>query len=409
MLFSSSIFYPRVRAVLKWSMPMLGVVALTGCAYAPGLRMGKPADTGSANPWSITAVRGTADASSPTSEVADVPPVGALIAITPELLLKQRTNSQTNVLTDVKKFFDTTKPYQISPGDVLNIVVWDHPELSAPSAAGQDSSSSTSSSASSGSASGPAGYNVSLTGMIQFPYVGVVKLIGLTEYEARDLLIRRLSKYFKNPEVTVRVQAYRGGRVYIDGEVRTPGLQAIDDLQMNLPELIGRAGGLTAIADRSAIAVTRNGETTVIDFNKLVEQGVNPSNVVLRAGDLVRVLSREENRIFVLGEVSHPSTQNLRNGRLTLSEALGDSGGVSQISGDPRQIFVVRTTKNFENPTIYHLDGSSAAAYALASGFELKSRDVVYVDAAPLVRWSRVVSLILPSAQAANAARSATN
>ena len=41
-------------------------------------------------------------------------------------------------------------------------------------------------------------------------------------------------------------------------------------------------------------------------------------------------------------------------------------------------------------------------AYALAEGFELKARDVVYVDPVPLVRWNRVISLILPSAQVVN-------
>src|SRR5690606_41459730 len=59
-------------------------------------------------------------------------------------------------------------------------------------------------------------------GRVQFPYVGAIALGGLTEYEARDLLTQRLAKYIKDPQVTVRVQSYRSGRVYIDGEVRTP-------------------------------------------------------------------------------------------------------------------------------------------------------------------------------------------
>jgi polysaccharide export outer membrane protein len=103
----------------------------------------------------------------------------------------------------------------------------------------------------------------------------------------------------------------------------------------------------------------------------------------------------------------------LRNGRLTLNEALGEAGGVNAVSGDPRQIYVVRSrdgdlgvvaSANADSvatptsPEIYHLDASSPTAYALAEGFELKSRDVVFVDPVPLVLWNRVVSLILPSA-----------
>jgi len=231
----------------------------------------------------------------------------------------------------------------------------------------------------------------------------------LTEYDARDLLIKKLSKYLKDPQVTVRIQSYRSARVYVDGEVKTPGLQSVNDVPMTLPEVIGRAGGFSPLADRSTIAVTRDGSTSIIDLNKLIEVGVNPSNVLLKGGDLVRVLSREESKVFVLGEVLKPSTQFLRNGKLSLSEALGDSGGVNPISSDPRQIFVVRASGNSQKPEIYHLDASSPVAYALADSFELHARDVVYVDPTPLVRWNRVISLILLSAQAVYTTRSTFN
>lgn len=50
-------------------------------------------------------------------------------------------------------------------------------------------------------------------------------------------------------------------------------------------------------------------------------------------------------------------------------------------------------------PIIYHLDAHSPVMYALAEGFELKPQDVVYVDATSMVRFNRVISLILPTAQ----------
>jgi polysaccharide export outer membrane protein len=252
------------------------------------------------------------------------------------------------------------------------------------------------------------GFNVSPQGLVQFPYAGTLKVAGLTEFETRDLLAKRLSKFIKDPQVTVRIQAYRSGRIYIDGEVRTPGLQALNDIPMTLPEALGRAGGFTATADRSAIAITRNGSTTTVNLAQLTERGVNPTGILLSHGDLVRVLAREDAKVFVMGEVLRPSTQTLRNGRLTLNEALGDSGGVSPVSGDPRQIFVIRAA-NQAQPEIYHLDAHSPTAYAMAEGFELQARDVVYVDPAPLVRWNRVISLILPSAQVVNTARDAAN
>jgi polysaccharide export outer membrane protein len=333
-----------------------------------------------------------------TAAAQDAPPPGRLTAITPELIRQQRAGRATDVAPAVKKLFDQPKPYQIGPGDVLNIVVWDHPELSIAPAG------SLATDASSLSAVGN-GHNVSPQGLIQFPFVGTLKLSGLTEYEARDLLITRLTKYIKDPQVTLRIQSYRAGRVYLDGEVRSPGLQALNDIPMTLPEAIGRAGGFTASADRSAIAITRNGTTTIVNMVQLSERGINPANILLGSGDLVRVQSREEAKVFVLGEVLRPVTQNLRNGRLTLNEALGESGGVNPTSGDPRQIFVVRSA-TAEPAEIYHLDARSPAAFALAEGFELQARDVVYVDPVPAVRWNRVISLILPSAQAVSTTQS---
>ena len=50
---------------------------------------------------------------------------------------------------------------------------------------------------------------------------------------------------------------------------------------------------------------------------------------------------------------------------------------------------------------IFHLDISNPAAYAIAENFELKAKDVVFVDTSAVVRWGRVINNIVPSAQAA--------
>jgi polysaccharide export outer membrane protein len=159
--------------------------------------------------------------------------------------------------------------------------------------------------------------------------VGQIKLAGLTEYQARDLITQTLAKVIKDPQVTLRIQSYRSGRVYIDGEVRTPGLQALNDIPMTLPEAINRAGGFTATADRSAVSLSRNGTTTANNMQQLTVLGINPSSILLGSGDLLRELRRDESKVYVMGEVTRPVAQTLRNGRLTLNEALGEAGGVS--------------------------------------------------------------------------------
>ncbi|MDM0110723.1 polysaccharide biosynthesis/export family protein [Variovorax sp. J22R133] len=321
----------------------------------------------------------------------DAAPAGALQSITPDLIRKQRSAQANDVGEDVKRLFGSAAAYRIGAGDILNIVVWDHPDL-ALQPAGSITTDATSGSPVSN------GYNVSQDGQIQFPYVGNFKVGGLTEYEVRDQLVKRLSKYFNDPKVTVRIQSFRNGRVYVDGSVRTPGLQAVNDIPMTLPEAISRAGGFAADADRSTVTVSRDGTTTLVNMPQLISLGINPNKIMLGAGDMVRVFSQDDAKVYVMGEVTRPTAQPLRNGRLSLNQALGESGGVSTTSGNPRQIYVVRA-KAGGDAEVYHLDGSNPVSYALAEGFELKARDVVYVDPVPLVRWSRVINLILPSAQ----------
>jgi polysaccharide biosynthesis/export protein len=384
-----ALFNPRMAIVSA-------AVLVSACAMAPGMTFqsgeSSKATTGTA------AVKPAAS----TDTTIAVPGAGAqgiskdnLVEITGSLVEQQREAMPKGVAPEVQKLFDKPRAYVLGPGDILNIVIWDHPELNMPSlqsSTGLDSS---------GSNSIVSGYTIDGSGMVQFAYVGMLHVAGLTEAEARELLAKRLGEYVRNPQVTLRIQAYRSKRIYLDGEVHTPGLQILNDVPMTLPEAINRAGGFTAAADRSSVAVTRGDNTVLVNMPDLIEKGANPSNILLRDGDLVRVYSATDSKVFVLGEVARASTLTLNNGKLTLNEALGDAGGVSQYSGDAQQVYVVRG-KNEKNPVVYHLDASTPAAMALADNFELKPNDVVFVDASSLVRWSRVVSLLIPTAQSAS-------
>lgn len=126
--------------------------------------------------------------------------------------------------------------------------------------------------------------------------------------------------------------------------------------------------------------------------------GIDPSRIMLSNGDMLNVSSREESKVFVMGEVTKPTVLTMRNERLSLNKALGEAGGINPQTADARQVYVIRNANGVQ-PTIYHLDARSPVTLALADNFELKAKDVVYVDAASMVRLNRVISLILPTAQ----------
>jgi polysaccharide export outer membrane protein len=296
---------------------------------------------------------------------------------------------------EVQQLFGKAPAYTIGPGDVVGIVVYRHPELM-PNAGAVISQQSDPT----GVSVAP-GFIVDGQGEISFPYIGRTKVEGLTEAAASDLISRRISPFVKDPLVSVRVQSFRSRRVYVEGEVRTPGLQIFTDVPMTLAEAINRAGSFNAGGDRSRVTLTRGERTYVLDLPMLQRFGYDASRIPMQNGDIVNVGTREDTRVYVMGEIRNPSPLLMRNGRLTLNEALGDAGGPELNTSQPGQIYVIRNSRG-DVPEVFHLDAKNPVALALADRFELQPRDVVYVDPVPLARWNRVISLILPAAQVVN-------
>jgi polysaccharide export outer membrane protein len=357
-------------SLLPLLLPLLLVLglALAGCS-APGIHFRSGTAAG-------------ADEPAPPTEL-----------ITEALLTSERRQNRDVANQNLDRLLvPNPPPYKIGGGDILSIVVWDHPEL----AGGLTASGNTDPATAASASAVPQGFVVDHQGRIQFPLVGMLSMENLTEEQARALLTTRLAKYLAQPNVTLRVQAYRSKRVYIDGEVKSPGLQAINDIPMTLVEALNRAGGLLPAADQSRIALERGQQRYTVNLRELVQKGVNPGLVMLAPGDVVRVHSRDESKVFVSGEVITPKALLMHDGRLTLNEALGESGGISPLSGDARQVYVVRKTP--DRTRVFQLDARVAGSLAMAEAFELQPKDIVYVAATPLANWNRQLSLLIPGA-----------
>ena len=328
---------------------------------------------------------------------ADPPPPGAVTPITAELIQAGRAARPTTLPGNVQALLGEAETYRIGNGDVIGIVVYDHPEIAF-------SAIPATTVADPASVSPAPGFIVSNTGQLTFPYAGNVRAAGMTVQELEDTLTQRLSRVYKSPQLSVRVMAFRSKRVYVEGEVANRGLQVFTDIPMTLPEALNRAGGILPTGDRSFVTLTRNGVTTPIDLMMMGEVGVDPSRIPLKNGDMITVRSRDDSKVMVMGEVGQQAAIQMRNGRLSLNDALGEVGGVNLGSANPRQIYVIRNEAT-GGQSIFHLDARTPTALALADGFALRPKDVVYVDPVPLVVWNRIVSLILPTTTQATSLR----
>lgn len=358
--------------------PLVLSVFLTACAVAPGMRM-----TGSQE-LPVASTRNGEPARS-----LDVP----IREIDVNLLQSMRDDGDAAGNVDTLLRERAKGGYRIGAGDVLQITVWDHPELSAAAPTSQSSSTQRPSDPVSG-------FVVDDTGCVQFPYVGTIAVAGRTTTEVRDAFRVALTKTFRDPQVTVRVTSYRSQQVYVEGEVRNPGGQPINDVPMTLIEALDRAGGLQPTADRSRIELMRGDEHYVLNLSQLVARRIDPARILLRNRDVLRVQSREDSGAFVMGEVAKPTLAlPLRDGSLTLGDALQQAGSFNSGTADTAQVFVIRG-RGSSTPDVFHLDAKSPVAMVLANDFRLEPKDVVYVDGNGLVRLSRVLSLLLPAINA---------
>ncbi len=273
--------------------------------------------------------------------------------------------------------------YRIGPHDILNITVWDHPELTIP--AGEYRSVEA------------AGHLVAEDGTIFYPYAGQVRVAGKTVAEVRTILTNSISRAITKPQLDVRVAVFRSQKVYIVGEIKSPGPQPITDTPLSVVDAINQAGGATGEADISNVTLSRAGELLTLNLLATYEKGDISQDIILHDGDIVHVPDRNQQKVFVLGEVARPSSYLMHKGRMSLAEAISDAGGVDRLTANAARVFVIRSKAEISQ--IFHLDSSSPEALILGDRFQLEPRDVVYVDAAGLTRWNRVIQQLLPTTQ----------
>jgi len=271
--------------------------------------------------------------------------------------------------------------YIVGPQDILQITVWNHPELTNPGATANELS---------GRLVGPDGY-------IFFPYAGRIRAAGRTVTEIRNDLTRKLSAYLVEPQVDVSVGNYRSKRVFVVGQVTTPGPVPLTDIPLTVTDLVAQSGGFTPDADLRNAALNRDGQRRPLDLYALYYQGDMRENLPLQPNDILSIPENRYNKIFVLGEVLTPQSIIMPRGRMSLAEAISDAGGFNPLTANAGQVYVLRKGPE-SRPQIWHLNSKSPDALVLADSFDLQPRDIVYVDPAHIARWNRVISNLLPSA-----------
>jgi len=298
--------------------------------------------------------------------------------------------AQTDYRNNYQSLFKNQQPiYRLSSGDVLSIQLWAYPEITPPVNNINNEQSIQAS-----------GYPIDQTGYIQFPLVGRYKAAGKTLAQVNRELHNQLARFLKNPDVIVRVLSYEGQRFSVQGSVIKGGQFYLSDQPVSVYAALGLAGGVTDKGDNTYIQLIRNGQTYNLNTIDLEKAGYSLHKLLVQPNDTIYVSTRENQKIYVMGESGKNQALAMRDQGMTLSDALGESLGLNPLSASASRIYVLRTNPNDRTTELYHLNLMSLGDFGLANQFRLRSNDIVYVDATGLTRWQRVVNQIIPFSSA---------
>ena len=209
--------------------------------------------------------------------------------------------------------------YRIGDEDVLQISVWGNPELNVQVPVRPD-------------------------GMISFPLVGDVMARGVSPQELKANLEKDLSKFVKDPTVSVIVTEINSFKVYVIGEGVTTRSGVIT-LKRNtsLLQLLAQLGSLKN-ADLDNSFILRNDKKLNNNFSRLVRKGDIAQDIQLLPNDIVFIPDNFEKRITVVGEVKNPGTIPYREG-LTAVDAILNAGGFTEFAKE-NDVIIVRKEAN---------------------------------------------------------------
>ena len=260
------------------------------------------------------------------------------------------------------------------------------------------------------------GLTVGPDGTIFVPYIGNVRVVGLTEQLARRELQMELDVIAPQAQVQLELLEGRTNSVDLVGGVGAPGRFPMPDRNYTVLNLIADAGGVQQTLQNPQIRLIRRGDIYGTSIDRLfAEPGLD---TLLHGGD--RVIVEEDRRYFLsLGAAGEQNQHAFPQDNVSALDAMALIGGVNSGRGDPGGILVLReypysaVRTDARGPdqqrVVFSLDLTNADGLFSAGNFRINPGDLVLVTESPVTAAQTIFGLIGSAFGVVNAAASVTN
>ncbi|MCB2127909.1 MAG: polysaccharide export protein [Rhodobacteraceae bacterium] len=274
----------------------------------------------------------------------------------------------------------------IAAGDTVEITVWESGENSLLAAPSQKESLLQP-------------MRVAANGTIFVPYVGPVRISGMSPDHARETVQEKLAALIPSAQVQLSVAAGPSNSISLVGGVRTPGTYPVDTREITVLDLISRGGGVPESLANPQVRLVRGRNYYAISLERLY---ANPDlDATLQRGD--KVFVETDPRYFLaLGAAGHESQIAFNRETVSALDALSLAGGLNDSRANPKGILILRdygaraggATGPKESRVVFAIDLTSADGLFSAGRFAVMPKDVVLATESPVTSAQTILGLL---------------
>jgi polysaccharide export outer membrane protein len=244
---------------------------------------------------------------------------------------------------------------------------------------------------------------VDANGNISVPYANTIHAAGRTAVQVQNSIVDALKQRAIEPQAVVSLIDQRTSMISVLGEVNTPARFPASHEGERILDAITRGGGPKGQGFDTWVMLEREGRRATVPFGALVYNPAN--NIYVHPRDTI-YLYREPQTFVAFGASGQQGQFNFDAWRISLAEAVAKAGGLNDTRADPGAVFVYRgepraiaerlgvDCSKFEGPiipVIYSVNFRDPRGYFLATEFQMRNKDVVYISNSPTVEAAKAM------------------